>query len=146
MARLLYIFNEDYQKYYWLAGALWSLCVIQLALYNVANNKIKFLLTLCLLLAVIAVCASTIVVSKYTALCLFIPLFLVGLVFYKIRYNSILPVALPLLWIALFITMFFISPFTKFMLLAMPVSYICISYFSWVLIVGFKDLAFGTSK
>jgi len=63
---------------------------------------------------------------------------------YKGDYKSIIPSTFSIMWLSLFIIIFLILSFGKYMMIAMPVSCLCLGYYSLVLIDGFRALAFGS--
>jgi len=145
VSRLLYPLSADYHRYYWLSASLWALCVLQLHLYTVRSRKMKLILTSLLLITVLLVFIFSFYFSRYAVLLLFTPLLIVGFLLFKRKYQNPILTLFPLLWLGLFIAIFFMVPNTRYMLIAMPVSCLCIIYFSLLLINGFKGLALGSS-
>jgi len=144
--RFLYPFIEDYHRYYWLSAALWGLCVLQLQLYAVRNKWVRFVSFLSLLFITALVYVFSFFFSPYAVLLLFLPLFCSGFFFLRSDRGRISPPIYPIMWLCLFISIIFLVPKPIYMLIAMPVSCLCIAYFSLSLLSGFKKLLFGAPE
>jgi len=144
--RFTHTFTENYQKYYWLAAALWGLCVIQIQLFSIRDTRKKIASALLLLSLCALAYLFSCIFSKYAALLLYTPLFCFGLFFYKVNYKDIISATFPLIYLGLFLFMFIIFPNPNYMLVAMPISCLCMIYFSLLLAGGFSILAFGANS
>jgi hypothetical protein len=145
LARFIFASNT-YPLFYWLAGAIWGLGVLQQRLLGIKNLKIKGpLLFLVLLLAVVSF-VLCFVPFKYSAVSVFIPFFLLGLIFFRRDFEQKISLVYAFVWLCPFLFILMVYSGERFARMAEPVSCLCIVYFSFLIVKVFADFLYNSER
>lgn len=134
--------NYDCHRYYWLAVALWSICLIDLEIdrKGIKNPKVRMAWSIILLILVLCVYFFSLFFATYASILLFVPLSLVGIILYikGNGYNKTSSI-FPLIYISLLISVFFLMPNPEYFLGVVSISCLSIAYFTILLVIKFKQ-------